>query len=113
MSKDEALSILIANAVCIDSKLHCDDDCPYYKANGNCKYLRKEMQLEEAVETIKKDICVYRQINEDWNTWECSSCAEEWCFESGSPKDNAVNYCPRCGKKVINCIEITNEEEEE
>ena len=53
MNKKEAINILIANAVCIDPKLHCDDDCPYYKENKDCKYMDKQFELKEAVYTLK------------------------------------------------------------
>ena len=53
MNKKEAINILIANAVCIDPKLHCDDDCPYYVENKGCKYMDKQFELKEAVYTLK------------------------------------------------------------
>ena len=29
--------------------------------------------------------------------YRCSVCGEEWYLEDGKPKDNNMNFCPRCG----------------
>lgn len=52
MTKKEAINILIANAVCVSPKLHCDDDCPYYK---NCIDDGIELKLEEAVKILRRN----------------------------------------------------------
>ncbi len=54
MTKQEALDTLVALAVCSDSRLHCDTDCPFYKEteNGSCDVVF-EPKLEEAVKTLK------------------------------------------------------------
>lgn len=58
MNKKEALNILIANAVCSEPKLRCDNDCPYYKEDKDCKYVKKYMdfELKEAVDTLKGEV---------------------------------------------------------
>lgn len=30
----------------------------------------------------------------------CSACGETWLLNSGTPKDNNMNYCPMCGAKM-------------
>ena len=52
MNIEEAENILIGNAVCMTPKLYCDTHCPFYEEEGDCEYLGKEFELEEAVETI-------------------------------------------------------------
>lgn len=32
--------------------------------------------------------------------YRCSVCGEEWYLEDGKPKDNNINFCPRCGAKM-------------
>lgn len=32
--------------------------------------------------------------------YRCSVCSEEWYLEDGKPKDNNMNFCPRCGAKM-------------
>lgn len=57
MSDKEALDILIANAVCISPKLHCDDDCPFYQGEDEeCKYDLTNELLEKAVKHLNKEI---------------------------------------------------------
>ena len=29
-----------------------------------------------------------------------TQCGEEWCLEDGKPKDNNMNFRPRCGAKM-------------
>lgn len=42
----------------------------------------------------------------DYVCWEeapfyrCSVCGEEWYLEDGKPKDNNMNFCPRCGARM-------------
>ena len=38
----------------------------------------------------------YTLVDDDSNTWECSECRELWTFNSGDPKENYMNYCPKC-----------------
>ncbi len=39
---------------------------------------------------------IYTLVDDDSNTWECSECREWWTFNSGDPKENYMNYCPKC-----------------
>lgn len=32
--------------------------------------------------------------------YRCSICGEEWYLEDGKPKDNNMNFCPRCGARM-------------
>ena len=29
--------------------------------------------------------------------YRCSICGEEWFLNDGKPKDNNMNFCPKCG----------------
>ena len=33
--------------------------------------------------------------------YRCSECNELFWIESGTPKDNEYNYCPKCGKRLV------------
>lgn len=46
---------------------------------------------------------------EDGAFWECSNCKLGWFFDSGTPEENELNYCPKCGCKVT---EFVREERE-
>lgn len=32
--------------------------------------------------------------------YECSVCGKLWVLTFGTPKDNEMNYCPKCGAKM-------------
>lgn len=57
---------------------------------------RLEKQLEQSVKRGE-----WEEISE-YNGWgdthyRCSVCGEEWYLEDGTPKQNNMNFCPRCG----------------
>lgn len=56
MNKQEAINILIGLAVCISPKLHCDEDCPFYQDEKDCKYVeeKRDFEIEEAVKVLNK-----------------------------------------------------------
>ena len=37
----------------------------------------------------------------DGSFFECSKCGERWELTCGSPADNNLNFCPRCGAEVV------------
>ena len=46
----------------------------------------------------------WEEVN-DYGGWDdthyrCSVCGEEWYLEDGKPKDNNMNFCPRCDAKM-------------
>lgn len=32
--------------------------------------------------------------------YQCSLCGEEWTLNDGTPVENNMNYCPRCGARM-------------
>lgn len=34
------------------------------------------------------------------DTYECSVCGEMWTLNDGTPKENNMDYCMRCGAKM-------------
>ena len=34
------------------------------------------------------------------DTFECSVCGEPWTLIYGTPQDNYMNYCPKCGAQM-------------
>ena len=43
------------------------------------------------------DVCVWQ---EDVEGYWAANCGIHWCLEDGTPKDNGMNFCPRCGKRL-------------
>ena len=46
-------------------------------------------------------VCIWKAENNEYmpGTYE-STCGIVWTFTEGGVKDNGVNFCFRCGKKV-------------
>jgi len=43
--------------------------------------------------------CNWQIHDEEANAWE-SECGLVWWFEVGEPKENEMNYCPKCGRHL-------------
>lgn len=49
--------------------------------------------------------CVWKIEEWDWGTWE-SDCEYYWQVENGkTPKENGMNYCPKCGRELVEELE--------
>lgn len=66
--------------------------------------------LIEIIQEVNKNTCTYKQTEIDYNSWRCSNCKCEWCFDEGNPKDNNTNFCPECGARIENFIELKEED---
>ena len=47
--------------------------------------------------------------DESANAYECSCCGLAWCLFEGEPKDNNMNYCPKCGADMRDAERVENE----
>lgn len=59
--------------------------------------------LEQAKQIIlaeQKEPCKWTLTDDDSNSWQCNKCDALWVLESGSPKDNDMDYCPKCGRAI-------------
>jgi hypothetical protein len=39
--------------------------------------------------------------DEQYDNWECAKCDMVWHFDADGPKENKINYCPECGRKIV------------
>lgn len=44
--------------------------------------------------------CLWSRADDDTSLWE-TTCKQTWALYEGTPKENNMNYCPFCGKKLI------------
>ncbi len=42
--------------------------------------------------------------NKDYELWECNNCDIAWEFSYDGPEENEVNYCPKCGLKIVEFV---------
>ena len=50
---------------------------------------------------IDRPTCKNSEYLYDGSFFECSKCGERWELACGSPADNNLNFCPRCGAEVV------------
>ena len=43
-----------------------------------------------------------RAFSEDKNVYECSECGKTWLLNAGTPFDNEMDFCPKCGAYMCN-----------
>ena len=57
--------------------------------------------LNELADLIDRPTCENAADPYDGSFFECSKCGERWEFSCGSPADNHLGFCPRCGAEVV------------
>lgn len=75
------------------------------------KYIDKP--LEEIFETIIDEQPTVEPkrgeftlaFTEEENVWKCSVCDKYWLLNNGTPFDNEMNFCPRCGADMREKVE--------
>ena len=45
---------------------------------------------------------------ENGDTYECSECGLIWWLDDGTPQENEMYYCPKCGSRMADFIENTD-----
>lgn len=42
------------------------------------------------------------KYDDDYGYWICGNlkCCLLWCCDDGTPSENEMNYCPKCGLKI-------------
>lgn len=53
--------------------------------------------------------CIWRLDDYEWNAWE-SECDYLFTLTDGTPLENKMVYCPRCGKKIVTIKQKENAE---
>ena len=63
--------------------------------------------LEMAIKALEQEPKTGHWITEDMFdgdvAYRCSECNELFWIECGTPKDNEYNFCPKCGKRLVEC----------
>lgn len=70
-----------------------DADYPLWQSSGEL--------FDMLADLIDRPTCRNVADPHDGSHFECSKCGERWELTCGSPADNHLNYCPRCGSEVI------------
>lgn len=57
--------------------------------------------FERIAELVDRPTCKNSEDLYDGSFFECSECGERWELTCGSPADNNLSFCPRCGAEVV------------
>lgn len=60
-----------------------------------------DVVLEKLADLIDRPTCKNSECLYDGSFFECSKCGERWELTCGSPADNHLCFCPRCGAEVV------------
>jgi hypothetical protein len=62
------------------------------------------IKMKEGIMTeAKEEHCEWKQTDEwEGTVWD-SDCGESFYLEEGTPKDNGMNFCAYCGRKLKCC----------
>ena len=59
----------------------------------------QEIPAADVVKEVHARWYLEKNVFDD-STWVCSSCFEPWTLIVGTPSENNMNYCPKCGAKM-------------
>lgn len=61
----------------------------------------EDQLFNRLADLIDRPTCKNSEYLYDGSFFECSECGERWELSCGSPADNNLNFCPRCGAEVV------------
>lgn len=67
------------------------------------------LHLLRCARAVAERTCVWtRDADEQYghDSWD-GTCGVKWCIPVGTPSENGMNYCPRCGAKLEQAKETT------
>jgi DNA-directed RNA polymerase subunit RPC12/RpoP len=78
--------------------------CFNYRAHLSNKALKRVFEdFRFTIDQLKacREETTFTQPDADYNTWQCTKCGWDWDLLADTPKENMMNYCPYCGRKII------------
>lgn len=67
----------------------------------DCEVSIDSVEALRVADLIDRPTCKNSEYLYDGSFFECSRCGERWELTCGSPADNNLNFCPRCGAEVV------------
>ena len=61
---------------------------------------------------MSEETCTWKQEDE-YGSWFYADCGMSFCFNDEGVKENGFIYCPKCGKKIVEQLWKTQEDEDE
>lgn len=65
-------------------------------------YIVGELNCIPAVDAAPVVHARWLECEDGWGDchYQCSECGCEWCLNDGTPEENGMKFCPRCGAKM-------------
>jgi len=68
--------------------------------------------LRELANAQKDGTCNWEYEEHEHYFW-IGECGITWYFEEGTPSENEVNFCPKCGKKLVEFVTVPMQKDKE
>ncbi len=70
----------------------------------------EDIRFQEMVKDFNKEHSHTRWTQDrSCEYWECESCKVAWTFEYDPSEDGEMNYCPKCGRKIVEFVHFEEE----
>ena len=77
---------------------------PYHDCDWYTPWIIKKINEAPTIEAVPVVRGEWKCVDEENEAWECSVCGKVWCLY-GTPIDNGMNYCPKCGADMRKKVE--------
>ena len=104
---------LISRSALLEILRHCNDEPgdvesdEYFEWDNMCapELLEKILDVVETFSPVDAEPVWHGEWKRDGEvyddaTWVCSVCGEPWSLFHGTPEENGMHYCPKCGAKM-------------
>lgn len=74
----------------------------YNAAVSQYDYMCDYLKSIEPADVAPVELVHWIQANDiDESAWRCSKCDLTWILDEGTPSQNEMRYCPKCGAYII------------
>lgn len=78
-----------------------DERCCISRGRSTATIMRDFYHLPSVNPQAKTGHWIAEDMFDGNLAYRCSECSELFWIESGTPKDNEYNFCPKCGKRLV------------
>ena len=92
----------------------CEFGLCAFENTGACQVVNTCKECDYGKLAIRAlDTTRWLEQDSNWSLWMCEQCGYEFNLESGTPEENQINYCPQCGRKIVEYVQRVDDTEED